>query len=123
MADDSIRLGCGIDVVTQPPVRPAPKQQCRPENLHKVVVPVPGPPGKDAEIVLEGEFTYTHTQLELSALWVFANPLGRPITSCRVIYPTTPQGETVQTRWDTTADGLTVTVDNKYPATGRAIIS
>lgn len=116
-------IGGGPHVVTVPPPRPGVRPTRPPCNRDKVVVPVPGPPGRDAEVVLEGEFTYTHEQATLATLWVFQNPLGRPITSCRVIYPTTPEGETVWTRWDTSADGRTVTVDNKHPATGRAIIS
>lgn len=115
--------GCGQQVITEPPKRPSVKAIERPLYRPEVVVPAPGPPGKDATVVIEGEFTYTHVQTELATLWVFQNPLGRPITSVRVIYPTTPDGETVWTRWDTSADGRTVTVDNKHPATGRAIIS
>lgn len=120
----SIDLGCGSQqIITEPPVRPGVKALHRPHYSPQVVVPVPGPPGKDATVVIEGEFTYTHVQTELAAMWTFANPLGRPITSVRVIYPTTPQGETVWTRWDTNEDGTIVYVDNKHPATGRAIIS
>lgn len=118
---DALRIGCGEVVVTEPFPRPAVGLR-DPGPRDKIVVPVPGPPGKDAEVVLEGEFTYTHVQTELAILWEFDNPLGRPITSCRVIYPTTPEGETVWTRWDTSADGTRVIVDNKRPATGRAII-
>jgi hypothetical protein len=118
-----MRLGDGTVVVTEPPVHPTFQEVTRPRPTRTLAVPTPGPPGKDAEVVLEGEFNYTHVQTELETLWVFQNPLGRNITSCRVIYPTTPEGETVWTLWDTSADGKTVTVDNKYPATGRAIIS
>lgn len=118
-----IRVGSGEEVVTEPPARPGIKPVCPPVHRPEVVVPVPGPPGKDAEVVIEAEFNYTHVQTELETLWVFVNPLGRNITSCRVIYPTTPEGETVMTRWDTSADGRMVTIDNKRPATGRAIIS
>lgn len=118
---DPIRIGYGVQVITTPPERPTVKAVCPPAPSKQVVVPVPGPAGKDAEVVLEGEFSYTHNQLTPAAIWTFQNPLGRPITAVRVIYPTTPQGETVWTRWDT--DGTTVIIDNKYPATGRAIIS
>lgn len=118
-----IRLAGGVQVVTDLPRHPGVKTVTRPHHRPQVVVPVPGPPGKDAEVVLEGEFNYTHVQSVLERLWVFENPLGRQITSCRVIYPTTPDGENVLTAWNTSADGKTVTVDNKNPATGRAIIS
>lgn len=87
----------------------------------RVVVPFPGPPGKDAEVVIEGEFNYTHEQQVLAKEWVFENPLGRQITSCRVIYPTTTEGETVFAQWDTV--GTTVIVKHGAPATGKAIIS
>lgn len=88
-----------------------------------IVVPVPGPPGKDANVVIEGQFNYTHTQNELAHVWTIPNPLQRQITTCRVIYPTTPEGENVYTNWYTSADNQFVYVDHKHPATGKAIIS
>ncbi|QKY79980.1 hypothetical protein PQD13_gp68 [Gordonia phage Clawz] len=88
--------------------------------IDRVVVPFPGPPGKDAEVVIEGEFNYTHEQQTPAKVWTFQNPLGRQITSCRVIYPTTTDGETVFAQWDTV--GTTVIVQHGAPATGKAII-
>lgn len=118
-----ICLGDGHHVVTGLPRHPAVTTATLPDPAPLVAVPVPGPPGKDAEIVLEGAFNHTHIQTELATVWTIDNPLGRQITSCRVIYPTTPAGENVMADWNTSADGRTVTVDHKHPATGRAIIS
>lgn len=118
-----VRVGDGTQIVVEPPQRPAVKAVDRPRYRPTAVVPVPGPPGRDAEVVLEGEFNHTHEQTVLAQVWTFPNPLGRQITSCRVIYPTTPDGENVIADWNTTADGRTVVIDHKHPATGRAIIS
>lgn len=91
--------------------------------LTEIAVPVPGPPGKDASVVIEGQFNHTHVQTELDNIWTIPNTLGRQITTCRVIYPTTPEGENVYTNWYTSADNQFVYVDHKHPATGKAIIS
>lgn len=115
-----VSLGCGgAKVVTLAPPLPAVKPVRAPARPPRVVVPVPGPPGKDAEVVLEGEFTYTFEQQTPAKVWTFTNPLGRPIVACRVIYGGVP-GETVLAKWDT--DGTTVIIEHGAPATGRAII-
>ncbi len=114
-------LGCaGEKVVTADPPIPAVKPIREPYMPPRVVVPFPGPPGKDAEVVIEGEFNYTYEQQTPAKIWTFQNPLGRQITSCRVVYPTTTEGETVLTRWNT--DGTTVIIEHGAPATGKAII-
>lgn len=120
----TVTLGDGTHVVTGLPRHPATHTVCPPPPAHgTIAVAVPGPPGKDAEAVLEGAFNHEHVQTELATVWTFVNPLGRQITSCRVIYPTTAAGENVIADWNTSADGRTVTIDHKHPATGRAIIS
>lgn len=112
-------------VLTMPPpspsvaaVVPLPGSPGRPGDPGQPGPPgAPGPPGPAGPSFVG---TYTHSQTVLASVWEFANPLGRDVTACRIVYPS---GETVIADWQTSLDGLTVQVDHKHPATGRAIIS